>query len=139
MVRRRAPHPEPLAPRRDRRGRGPRGPLAWPPVPAMTSRSARFDTLVLDAVHLIEQRLGRDLSGLEVAVEEVPPADPAPWESGIPLGRLFPAQGALAPRVVIYRRPVEARAQGDELGVLVHEVVLEQVATLLGADPEDLA
>ena len=32
----------------DRRGRGFRGPLAWPPVPAMRSRSAQFDELVLD-------------------------------------------------------------------------------------------
>ncbi|NLG22997.1 MAG: metallopeptidase family protein, partial [Actinomycetales bacterium] len=94
--------------RRDRRGRGPRGPLAWPPVPVMTSRSARFDDVVLDAVQLIEQRLGRELTGLEVAVEDVPPTDPAPWESGIALGRLFPAEGALPARVVVYRRPVES-------------------------------
>lgn len=105
----------------------------------MISRSARFDTLVLDAIQLIEQRFGRDLSGMEVAVEEVPPADPAPWENGIPLGRLFPAEGSLPPRVVLYRRPIEARAHGDEVGVLVHEVVLEQVAMLWGTDPDDLA
>ncbi|MCK0111415.1 metallopeptidase family protein [Ornithinimicrobium sp. F0845] len=124
--------------RRDRRGRGPRGPLAWPPVPVMTSRSARFDDLVLDAVQLIEQRLGRELTGLEVAVEDVPPTDPAPWESGIALGRLFPAEGALPARVVVYRRPVESRARDDELATLVHEVLVEQVASMLGMDPEDL-
>lgn len=105
----------------------------------MVSRSARFDDLVLDAVQLIERRLGRELTGLEVAVEEVPPADPAPWESGIALGRLFPAEGALPARVVVYRRPVESRANGDELSALVHEVLAEQVASMLGMDPEDLA
>nr|WP_109474214.1 metallopeptidase family protein [Ornithinimicrobium cavernae] len=124
--------------RRDRRGRGLRGPLAWPPVPAMTSRSARFDDLVLDAVQVIERRLGRELTDLEIAVEDVPPTDPAPWESGIALGRLFPAEGSLPARVVVYRRPVEARAQEDDLGTLVHEVLAEQIATMLGLDPDDL-
>lgn len=105
----------------------------------MMSRSARFDDLVLDAVQLIERRLGRELAGLEVAVEEVPPTDPAPWESGIALGRLFPAEGTLPARVVVYRRPVESRAHGEELSALVHEVLAEQVASMLGMDPEDLA
>lgn len=106
----------------------------------MTSRSARFDDLVLDAVQLIERRIGRELTELEVAVEEVPPTDPAPWESGIALGRLFPAEGASSARVVLYRRPVESRAgQEDELATLVHEVLAEQVADMLGMDPEDLA
>lgn len=104
----------------------------------MTSRSARFDDVVLDAVQLIEQRLGRELMGLEVAVEDVPPTDPAPWESGIALGRLFPAEGALPARVVVYRRPVESRARDDDLATLVHEVLAEQVASMLGMDPEDL-
>ncbi|WP_337189791.1 metallopeptidase family protein [Ornithinimicrobium cavernae] len=104
----------------------------------MTSRSARFDDLVLDAVQVIERRLGRELTDLEIAVEDVPPTDPAPWESGIALGRLFPAEGSLPARVVVYRRPVEARAQEDDLGTLVHEVLAEQIATMLGLDPDDL-
>lgn len=124
--------------RRDRRGRGLRGPLAWPRVPAMRSRADRFDDLVLDAVQVIEQRLGRELHDLEIAVEDVPPADPAPWESGIALARLFPVEGSLPARVVIYRRPVESRALDDEVGTLVHEILAEQVATMHGLDPEDL-
>lgn len=131
-------HPASGARRRDRRGRGARGPLAWPPVPVMASRAERFDDLVLDAVQHLEQRLGRDLTELEIAVEDVPPADPAPWESGIALGRLFPPEGSLPAKVVVYRRPVEARAQEDDVGTLVLEVVTEQVAGLLGMDPEDL-
>lgn len=104
----------------------------------MSSRSARFDELVLDAVQHIEERLGHELTGLEVAVEDVPPTDPAPWESGVALGRLFPAEGSLSARVVLYRRPVEARASADDLAALVHEVLAEQVASMLGLNPEDL-
>jgi predicted Zn-dependent protease with MMP-like domain len=124
---------------RDRHGRGLRGPLAWPRVPIMLSPSRQFDELVLDAVSSIERRLGRSLEDLEVAVEDVPPSDPAPWESRVALGRLFPAEGNVPARVVLYRRPLETRAVGGaELATLVHEVLAEQVAAMLGQDPEDL-
>jgi predicted Zn-dependent protease with MMP-like domain len=116
-----------------------RGPLAWPPVPAMTSRRERFDETVLDALHDVEQRLSVELPPLELAVEDVPPSDPAPWEDGVALGRLFPAQGDLPARLVVYRRPVEAHArEHGEAAAVVHQVVAEQIAQMLGIDPDDL-
>jgi predicted Zn-dependent protease with MMP-like domain len=126
--------------RRDRRGRGLRGPLLPANVPAWRSRAARFDDLVLDAVELLEQRWSGELEGVEFAVEDVPPSDPAPWEHGeVPLGRFFPAQGELPPRVVVYRRPVETRAtEPREVAALTHDVVVEQVAHLLGLTPEQV-
>lgn len=124
---------------RDRHGRGMRGPLAWPRVPAMVAPARRFDDLVLDALAAVERRLGRSLESLEVAVEDVPPSDPAPWEERVALGRTFPAEPGLPARVVLYRRPVETRARSAaELAVLVHEVLAEQVASLTGSDPDDL-
>ncbi len=115
-----------------------RGPLAWPPLPTMVSRRDRFDEIFLDAAEALEERLGHELH-LELAVEEVPPSDPAPWEHGVALGRLFPAQPGLLPRLVLYRRPVEQRAHDEaDLVAIVDEVVVEQVARMLGRDPEDL-
>jgi len=130
----------PFRPRRDRRGRGPRGPLAWPPVPGMATRAEQFDELVLDAATRMEVRAGRPLGEVEFAVEDVPPSDPAPWESSdVPLGRLFAGQGKLPARIVVYRRPVETRATDDrELAALINDVVVEQVASLLGVDPREL-
>jgi predicted Zn-dependent protease with MMP-like domain len=109
-------------------------------VPAWRSRAARFDDLVLDAVEVLEQRWSGELEGVEFAVEDVPPSDPAPWEHGeVPLGRFFPAQGELPPRVVVYRRPVETRAaEPREVAALTHDVVVEQVAHLLGLSPEQV-
>ncbi|MGB3595238.1 MAG: metallopeptidase family protein [Ornithinimicrobium sp.] len=116
-----------------------RGPLAWPRVPVMMPRRHRFDEMVLDAVGAFEQRLGSALPDLEVAVEDVPPTDPAPWEETVALGRLFPEQSGVKARMVIYRRPVESRAAGPlEVSAIVHDVVTEQLATMLGLDPEDL-
>ncbi len=125
---------------RDRHGRGPRGPLAWPPVPAMETRLERFDDLVLDAADRLRPHLGSRYAALEFAVEDVPPQDPAPWEEQVAaLGRLHRGDPGRPNRVVVYRRPVEARAQDeDDLADLVREVVTEQVAALLGVPPHEL-
>src|SRR5262249_61361358 len=43
------------------------------------------------------------------------------------------------PRIVVYRRPLMARADGDDdLGELIFEVLVEEFARLLGMNPEDV-
>ncbi|QAY64819.1 metallopeptidase family protein [Xylanimonas allomyrinae] len=134
--------PAPALPtrRRDRRGRGLRGPLLPAVLPAHRTRAEVFDDLVLDAVEDLERGWARELAGTEFAVEDVPPSDPAPWESGgAPLGRCYPEDSGRAARVVVYRRPVELRAEDpDDLADLVHDVVVEQVAHLLARTPEEI-
>ena len=127
-------------PSRDRHGRGVRGPVARPPVPAMVARRDRFDDIVLEVAGRFENLLKGRYAETEFAVEDVPPSDPAPWEERrVLLGRLFPADGKLPPRIVVYRRPIEARAgEGEDRADLVREVLTEHVAALLGVAPEDL-
>jgi predicted Zn-dependent protease with MMP-like domain len=117
-----------------------RGPLAPPQVPLSVSRSEAYDDLVREAADRLERRWPQ-LSEVEFAVQEVPP--PVTGEEPddvVPLGRLISAgaAGRNSPnRIVIYRRPVEVRAKTrDERALLVHEVVVEQVAELLGLAPE---
>jgi predicted Zn-dependent protease with MMP-like domain len=131
-------------------------------VPLHRSRSQRFDELILEAVARLEPRWEAQLSGVEFAVEEIPPPDPpglgpesvslarldpgsagpgsaGPGSAGP--GSAGPGEGAAArpPRIVVYRRPLVARADSeDELGELVFEVVVEEFARLLGVDPEDV-
>lgn len=126
--------------RRDRRGRGVRGPLLPPGTPAHRTRAEQFDDLVLDVVEALQRRWGPQLTGTEFAVEDVPPSEPAPWETeGVPLGRCFPAESGRPARVVVYRRPVEFRAVDDaDRADLVREVVVEQVAHLLARAPEEI-
>ena len=128
---------------RDRHGRGLRGPLAPPDIPLSRSRSQRFDEVVLEAVEHLEDRWSEQLAGVEFAVVDVPPADAispdGPGQAGdpVPLGRVFPAAEEEPARIVVYRRPIEARAsQRAALLDLVHDVVVEQVAALLGLDPD---
>ncbi|HEX9034243.1 MAG TPA: peptidase, partial [Streptosporangiaceae bacterium] len=64
--------------RRDRHGRGLRGPLAPIGSPLHRSRAERFDDLVLQAVAQLEPRWDSQLAGVEFAVEEVPASDAPP-------------------------------------------------------------
>jgi len=160
------PQRPPRIRRRDRHGRGLRGVLVPPDVPLYRTRAERFDDLVLQAVARLEPQWEAHLSGIEFAVEEIPPADaPLNGPRGpVPLSRLEPgtppggpggpgswpaAQGApepaddedgpQPPRIVVYRRPLMARADGeDELGELVFDVVVEEFARILGIDPADV-
>lgn len=128
--------------RRDRRGRGVRGPLLPAGLPGARTRAERFDDEVLAAVERLERRWGKALEGVEFGVEDVPPSAPAPWEEGsVPLGRYFPADAmaGLSHRVVLYRRPIETRADDPrDLRDLVRDVVVEQVAHLLSRKPEEI-
>ena len=116
---------------------------------------------MLLAVAQLEPRWEAGLSGIAFAVEEIPPVipdsdDPEP----IPLARLEPgttpadamqASGRRIPdipdlpdpangssaRIVLYRRPLMARADGEEeLAELVLDVIVEQFARWLGVDPQ---
>lgn len=124
--------------RRDRRGRGIRGEVAPPDVPFSRTRAERFDELVLDAVESLERRWREQLDKVEFAVEDVPSLEG--WDRDwVPLSRAFPAEGALPARVVVYRRPVESRAAaGPDRRSLVRDVVTEEVAELLGVEPDEV-
>jgi predicted Zn-dependent protease with MMP-like domain len=129
--------------RRDRHGRGLRGSLAPAEVPLYRTRAQRFDDLVLLAISQLEPRWEAELSCVEFAVEEIPPAEPDPDDTDpVSLARLEPAaldsQGRERPaRIVLYRRPLMARADGEEeLAELVLDVIVEQFARWLGVDPQ---
>jgi len=119
-------------------------------VPRQRTRGQQFDDLVLDAVEELEGRWAAELEGVEFAVEEVPAIargsaiefDPEVIvDRGVPLGRLLRAgiPGAPTPTIVVYRRPVEARARdGEDRADLIFMVVAELVAELLGRDVDEI-
>ena len=118
-----------------------RGPLAPAEAPISRTRAERFDELVRDEAHRLGQRWSQQLAGVEFAVEEVPPIEPRVLGTDVvPLSRLIPAANGRPPRIVLYRRPIEARGGDDERdrARLVRDVVVEQVADLLGLAPESI-
>ncbi len=143
----------PLGGRRaTRRGRGMRGPLLPPTVPGWRSRTERFDMAVLEAYEPIERRWQERVSELDIAVDEIPriaAKDPesVQWppeviaDGPIALARLIPAGvdvrgSATRARIVLFRKPIERRAKDTvELGELLHEILVAQVATFLDVEP----
>lgn len=138
----------PYGRRRDRRGRGLRGPLFPASLPAASSRSEQFDALVVEVLEPIEARWAEELDKLDVAVDDVPDVRRKAHGEGVlldgtvPLSRLVPVgvdrNGIpTRARIVLYRRPLEARAkEPEELAELVRDVLIEQVAAYLGIEPD---
>ncbi|TDB97789.1 metallopeptidase family protein [Actinomadura sp. 7K534] len=132
--------------RRDRRGRGVRGPLTPPQAPVSRTRAERFDDLVDDEVRRLHLRWGRELARVAFTVEDVPAVEP--WFDGpVPLGQTVvqptppgePAAAERPVRIVVFRRPVEARATGEaEMSLLIRDLLVEEVADLLGLSPESV-
>ncbi len=108
-----------------------------PGRPRTHPRRDRFDQMVLAVVADLEDRWRDHLGLVEYAVEEAPQV-PDDWESEqVPLASLVRGAGTRPTRIVVFRRPIEQRARTrSELATLVHLVLVEQVADLLGLDPD---
>jgi predicted Zn-dependent protease with MMP-like domain len=130
--------PDPSTPRRrrrDRRGRGLRGPLLPGELPGARSRGEQFDELVVAELTRVAGRFRDELGVLDVLVDEVPQDD----GEEVRLFRTSAAAEGRPARLVVHRRPVEARARGVRAREdLVRHVVVEGVAELLGLSPEDV-
>ncbi|NMO02035.1 metallopeptidase family protein [Gordonia sp. TBRC 11910] len=141
--------------RRDRHGRGLRGPLLPQQVPAWRSRADAFDAVALEAFADIDLRWRDRLGGLDVAVDDIPrmlprDAEDVEWpdevtaDGNVPLARLINAGidtegNPTRAHIILFRRPLESRAKrGEDLLDLVHEVLVQQVATYLGVDEETI-
>ncbi|BCW66221.1 hypothetical protein NicSoilB4_09840 [Arthrobacter sp. NicSoilB4] len=127
--------------RRNRHGRGLRGEIMLPTLPGYRTRSDRFDDFVLDSAERLHDIWGKPLDGVRFAVDEIPPgleqlvADRAP----APMGAYSPATQDEGPVITLYRRVVEqACGTREELQDLVHDVVVEYTAEMLGVPPESL-
>ena len=97
------------------------GPLSPQGVPASRTSRETFDKIVLDAV-------------------EEAPVLPDDWFAPtVPLATLVPPTGSSPTRIVLFRRPIELRCDTTEdLMALVHTVLVEQIAEVLGRSPEDI-
>src|SRR6195952_4126878 len=106
-------------------------------VPAHRTGRERFDEVAVDVMSDVESRWTDELSPVELAVEDIPVL-PHTWVAPrVPLASLVPATQATPPRLVLFRRPIEHRAESRaDLEALVLTVVVEQVAELLGIDPQ---
>lgn len=116
-----------------------RGPLLPAGAPAHRSRAERFDDLLLDVVEEMERRFPAQLAQVEFGVEDAPVLTGAELDRRIVFGRYVAAGQDGPARIVLYRRPLEVRADGDDdLAAMVRTVTVDCVADLLGVDPGDI-
>jgi predicted Zn-dependent protease with MMP-like domain len=108
-----------------------------PGRPELRTRRERFDDLVLSIVTEIDDRWQERLGLVEYAVEDAPQI-PDDWSSEtVPLSSLIRGSGTTPTRLVVFRRPIEHRCESRlELEAMLLTVIVEQVAELLGIDPE---
>lgn len=102
----------------------------------MTSRSQRFDDILLDAIEGLGPKVGERLDGIDFAVQIIPDLSSRDVLE-VPLAESF--TNGPRTRVVFYRRPMELRAATEaDLVDLASAVVVEQVASVLFLDPHEL-
>ncbi len=113
------------------------GPLS--PKPQRRRPRDEFDDLVVSLVERLVGRWERELDDVEFGTEEVPDL-PSDWgDEPAPLGAMTPAKPGVPARIVIFRRPVELRAKTRlERSALVNEVLIENIAELLGRDADEI-
>src|SRR5690348_3867366 len=96
---------------RDRRGRGPRGPMALPgplspgSVPAHRTPRQQFDLLVGDVLAALEKHFATEPDHVDVVVEEAPLLPPE-WSDDVPGSTVVHGEVI---RVVLYRLPISQR------------------------------
>ncbi|QJC22340.1 metallopeptidase family protein [Arcanobacterium buesumense] len=127
--------------RRDRHGRGMRGPLVSSQSPAYRTRAQKFDDILALELAAFRRHLGRRLDRYDFAVLDVPASDPAPWENGIPLARFLPFErpSRILGRLVFYRMPLTIAADDDDdPRMFIHNVMVSQIASALDIDPAEV-
>ena len=140
--------------RRDRHGRGVRGPLMPTKIPRYRRRPELFDAAVLEAYAPIQQQFAVELESLDIAVDTIPRMRlNMDWDSfppevvvdgPVPLGRIIQAGIDIhgyptRARIVIFRMPIEQRVRGaKERQELLTIVLTQLVAQYLGIGPEDI-
>ena len=108
-------------------------------MPAVRTRGERFDSLAVAVLDDIEQRWEDRLPPVDLAVEEIPVLAPDWPGHRVPLGSLVPATATTRARIVLFRRPIEHRAEEPaELAAVILAVLVDQVADLLGVPPAEV-
>jgi hypothetical protein len=108
-------------------------------VPARRSPAAQFDHVAWRVMRAVIEPWTERLGDVELAVEEVPVLPPEWSSSTVPLSSYVEAKGGRRARLVLFRRPLEHRAEGvAELEALLLTVIVEQLAEVLGIPAEDV-
>ncbi|MGL5406515.1 MAG: metallopeptidase family protein [Propionibacteriaceae bacterium] len=131
---------------RERHGRGMRGPLSTAnPItgeaaPRQRQRTAEnyFTYVVKTAVSRIQKSCPEGLKDVSIGIEDVPQLSES-WDEAIPLAAALEKTSHNPAQIVVYRRPLELRAQDrNDLALLVHRTIVEQLSAITGLEPSTI-
>lgn len=107
-------------------------------LPLQRSSAAQFDDVVAVEVTRLEKRLPQVVTRVEFAIEDVPNLDDEVSE--IPLTHASGGTSHEPYRIVVFRRPIELRAErsGTGLAWLVRSALVLELADVLNLSPETI-
>lgn len=127
---------------RNRRGRGPRGPLALPgplsprSVPAHLNPREDFDALVGAILAAMAKHFEAEPDRVDVVTEEAPLL-PDGWTDPVPTDALV--RGPDAARIVLYRLPLTKRCRTRaDVEEATWQVILDRLAEVWEMSPDDI-
>lgn len=134
--------------RRDRHGRGVRGPLSLPnrytrrvsPVKGRLSPAEFFWQAMEESVARLMTTCPDAVTTVDIGVEDIPTGALA-WDlvDRVPLAAAMEATPSRPARIVLFRRPLERRAATRaDLRELVHYTLVEQLSGLTNRSMTDL-
>ncbi len=134
--------------RRDRHGRGVRGPMSLPnrytrrasPIKGRTSPAEFFLQVMDESVRHLMTTCPEVITAIDIGVEDVPTGAMS-WDlvDRVPLAAAMESSTTRPARIVLFRRPLERRASSRaELRELVHYTLVEQLSGLTGRSMPDL-
>lgn len=108
-------------------------------MPQQLRGAALFGQCLHESIARGESRCPRAFVGVDIGFEEVPVSLSTWWSDQVPLAAARSAENGRNATVVLFRRPLEHRANSTaELRALVHRTLMEQLAALTGIPLNEL-
>lgn len=105
----------------------------------MSTRQEAFDDVVRDVAEGLDRVLEQRGLVVEYATMDIPTDLGPGWAPEVPLARTVPATRSTPPRMIAFRRPIEARAVGrSAVSALVRSVLAAELSALFAIPLEEL-
>lgn len=109
-------------------------------LPRYRTRSGMFDDLVVAQMRRLATAWPQYMHAVQIAVEDVPPSSPTPWEDNPRVcSQSFPAELSMPARIVLYRMPLQSRAVNRlDLQFAIRDELVMRLAEIFGRRPDEI-
>lgn len=117
-----------------------RTPMFGVRIPRYRTKSGMFDDMVAAQLRRLSGAWPDLMRTVQFAVEDVPPSDPAPWQTDPGLcSQCFAAGRGTPARIVLYRMPMQMHARTRmDLQFAIRDELVSRLAELYGRRPEEI-